>query len=108
MPIAAAGDLLDIKCYLMNLDKTQVYNLGLAQQKVRWMRDESDTFLDDVLAVWLRREDDVNKKGGPRWSTLEKALRHKLLGQNGIAGDICRDASLQCILHLDTAFVVRM
>ena len=81
----------------MGLDKTHVYSLGLAlgltQQKVRWMRD-SATFLDDVLAAWLRREDDVEKKGTPSWSTLVNALRHKLLGQNGVASDICRDKGI--------------
>ena len=88
------GDLLDIKYYMRGFDKIHVYNLGLAlglaQQKVRWMRD-SDTFLDNVLAAWLRKEDDVKKKGTLSWSTLVKALRHPMLHQDGVASDICKD-----------------
>lgn len=81
----------------MNLDRKQVYNLGLVfglrPHKVNMMKN-SDMFLDDVLAAWLRREDDVDKQGIPSWRTLVKALRHKLLGQNGIASDICRDKGI--------------
>ena len=58
------------------------------------MRD-SDTFIDDVLAAWLHREDDVEKRGVPTWKTLVKVLNHRLLGQTGIAGDICRDKGIQ-------------
>ena len=88
----------DIKRYLKVLDKTHIYNLGLAlglaQQKVRWMRDTSDTFLNDVLAAWLRREDDVKKKGTLSWSTLVKALRHPMIGQTRVASDICKDKGI--------------
>ena len=90
-------DLLDIKCYLDDLEITHIYNLGLvlglSQSKVKKMK-VSDTFLDDVLATWLRREDDVEKRGLPSWKTLVRALKHKLLGQTGIANDICRDKGI--------------
>ena len=92
--LTGEGDLFEIKCYLLYLDKTHIYNLGLAlglhQRKVKGMMD-SATFIDDVLSAWLRREDDVEKKGMPSWRTLVKALRHKLLRQIGVAEDICRD-----------------
>ena len=58
------------------------------------MTNYSDTFLDDVLVAWLRREDSVEKKGVSSWRTLVRALRHKLLGQNGIASDICSDKGI--------------
>ena len=95
--LTGEGDLLDIKCYLDDLEITHIYNLGLvlglSQSKVKKMK-VSDTFLDDVLAAWLRREDDVEKRGLPSWKTLVGALRHKLLGQTGIASDICRDKGI--------------
>ena len=82
---------------MRGLDEDQVYDLGLAlglaQQKVRWMR-ASDTFLDDVLAAWLRKEDDVDKKGTLSWSTLVNALRHPMLCQDGVASDICKDKEI--------------
>ena len=97
LSLAGDGDLLDIKCYLNDLEITHIYNLGLvlglSQSKVKKMK-HSDTFLDDVLAAWLRREDDVEKRGLPSWKTLVGALKHKLLGQTGIASDICRDKGI--------------
>ena len=97
LPLAGDDDLFDIKCYLDDLEVTQIYNLGLAlglsQRKVKKMKD-SDTFLDDVLAAWLRREDAVEKRGSPSWKTLVAALQHKLLSQTGIASDICRDKGI--------------
>ena len=38
--------------------------MGLAQPKLKTMRD-SDTFLDDVIAAWLQKEDSVKKMGVP-------------------------------------------
>ena len=87
-------DLFEITCYLMDLDKTDIHNLGLvlglSHRKLKMMKD-SDMFLDNVLAAWLRREDEVQNQGTPSWSTLVIALRHKRLGQNGIASTICKD-----------------
>ena len=81
----------------MALYKTHIYHLALAlglnQQRVKMMKD-SDMFLDNVLAAWLRREDDVEKKGIPSWKTLVQALRHKLVGQNGVASEICKDRKI--------------
>ena len=57
--------------------------------------EDSKTFLDDVLAAWLRREDSVQKRGMPSWRTLVKALKHQLLGQTGVASDICRDKGIE-------------
>ena len=71
-----------------------VYNLGLVLgldlQRVKVIKD-SDTFLDDVLAAWLRREDNVEKRDTPSWRTLVKGLNHPSLGQSAVASDICRD-----------------
>ena len=49
---------------------------------------DSDTFLSDVIASWLRKEDYVNKKGEPSWTTLVNALKHPTVKQEGIADKI--------------------
>ena len=48
--------------------------LGLSHDKLKASMD-SDTFLCDVIAGRLRKEDFVNKKGEPSWTTLVNALR---------------------------------
>jgi len=49
-------DFLEITEYLMQMEKTHVYNLGLvlglSQHKVKAKKD-TDTFLDDVITAWL-------------------------------------------------------
>ena len=89
--IPGDSDLVDIKCYLISLNKNDIYNLGLVlgltQPKVMGMED-SARFLDKVLCAWLHREDNVEKKGMPSWRTLMTALNHPLLKQTGIAKDI--------------------
>lgn len=80
---------MNITDYLLELEKTHIYNLGmvlgLKQTKVKALKD-SDTFLDDVIAAWLRKEDQVKEK--PSWTVLIKALRHQRLEQRGIADKI--------------------
>ena len=49
--------------------------LGINQHKTKAMMN-LDTFLDDVIAAWLRREDQMKKKGGPSWTVLVRALEH--------------------------------
>ena len=84
-------DLVDITDYLLPLEKTHVYNLGLvvgiSQHKTKAMMD-SGTFLDDIIAAWLRREDLVKKKGEPSWTVLVRALEHPRVGQCGISQNI--------------------
>ena len=46
----------------------------------------SETYREDVIAAWLRRQDDVDQKRGiPTWRTLVEALRDRQVGQEGIA-----------------------
>jgi len=57
LPLSSGDeDFLEITEYLIALEKTDVYNLGLvlglSQHKVKAMKD-TDTFLDDVIAAWL-------------------------------------------------------
>ena len=82
---------MEITDYLFGLDKTHIYHLGvvlgLSQQRVKEMKD-SETFLDDMITVWLQKVDQV---GVPTWQRLVKALRHKRVGQTDIASEIEKD-----------------
>ena len=49
---------------------------------------DSATFLDDMVAAWLRREDSVDSRSPPTWRNLVKALRHERVKQTGIANTI--------------------
>ena len=75
----------------MRLDKPSIYHLGvvlgLSQHRVKGIKD-SETFLDDMIAAWLQKVDQV---GVPTWQRLVKALRHKRVGQTGIANEIEKD-----------------
>ena len=77
--IPGEEDLTDVTDYLLPLEKIHIYNLGLvlgiSQHKTKAMMDSS-TFLDDVIAAWLRREDQVKESlvglsSLGHWSTPE-------------------------------------
>ena len=54
---------------------------------------DSQSYQEDVIAAWLRREDDVLQKTGvPTWRVLVTALEK--IGQNGIASDISKDKNI--------------
>ena len=97
IPIPGEKDLIDITNYLLPMEKTHIYNLGLVlginQRKTKAMMDSS-TFLDDVIAAWLRREDQVKEKGEPSWTVLVKALEHPRVGQCGISENIRKKKGL--------------
>ena len=82
---------MEITDYLFGLDKTHIYHLGvvlgLSQQRVKAMED-SKTIHDDMITAWLQRVDHV---GVPTWQRLVKALRHRRVGQTGIANEIEKD-----------------
>ena len=84
-------NLIEITNYLFELDKTHIYHLGLllglSHHRVKAMKD-SETFLDDMIAAWLQKVDQV---GVPTWQRLVEALRHKRVGQTGIASEIEKD-----------------
>ena len=52
---------------------------------------DSEIFLSDVIAAWLRKEDYVEEKGEPGWNTLVNALKHSTVKQEGIANKIAQD-----------------
>ena len=90
-------DVCEITEYLLDLEKIHIYHLGLelglAQPKLKDMKKES-TFRDDVIAAWVRMEDNVIEKGKPSWTVLVSALRQCRVGQTGIARKIERDKGL--------------
>ena len=74
----------EISRYLMDLDNQQTVQVGLAlgmnYAKLKKMR----SLPDDMVAAWLRKEDDVLEVSGvPTWKGLTEALKD--VGQNGIA-----------------------
>jgi len=98
LPVSSGDDdFLEITEYLIDLEKTDVYNLGLvlglSQRKVAAKMD-SKTFLDDIITAWLRKEDQVIKRGEPSWTVLVSALKHRRVGQTGIASTIAKDKGL--------------
>ena len=90
-------DFLDITEYLIDMEKTDVYNLGLVlglSQHKLMANIDSKSFLDDVISAWLRKEDQVIKRGEPSWAVLIMALKHRRVGQTGIASNIAKDKGL--------------
>ena len=83
---------MDITDYLMDLDKSHIYHLGLVlgltRRRVVDLQDSCGTtltFLDAVVLHWLQRVDRVRDVS---WQGLVKALLHPRLGQTGIATTI--------------------
>ena len=80
--------------YLTEIEKTKILKLGLvlglSHAKLKASMD-SEIFLSDVIAAWLRKEDYVEEKGEPGWNTLVNALKHSTVKQEGIAKKISRD-----------------
>ena len=76
------------------MEKSHIYNLGLVlglrQTKTKALMN-SPTFLDDVITAWLRKEDQVTEKGEPSWTVLVNALKHRRVGQTGIAKTIANN-----------------
>ena len=88
------NNLVEITDYLFELDKTHIYHLGLvlglSRHRVKGLED-SKTLLDDMIAAWLQKVDQV---GVPTWQKLVMALRHKRVGQTGIANKIEKNKHL--------------
>ena len=80
------------------MERIHVYHLGvvlgLSQIKLKAKLEESKTFLDDVIAAWLRKEDQVIERGEPSWRVLISALKNCRVGQTGIASNIAKDKRL--------------
>ena len=85
-------DHVEIKKYLSKLSKYQVTELGLhLGLSYRWLsdRERSESYRNDVVDAWLKRQDNVLKVCPPTWRNLVEALRK--VKQNGIASEILAD-----------------
>ena len=87
--------MVDVSGYLNVLSKDQIFQLALvlglhAVPTLDKIRD-TPNFLSDMLAAWLRGQDDVNKRGGHTWGALVNALRDSQVAQNEIADRIQRE-----------------
>ena len=87
----ATDDHFEVTEYLLDLKEANIHHLGqtlgLDHHHLKSMRD-SDTFLDDMIYAWLKKEDLVLKRGVPTWENLVKALRHRRVNQIGVAEKI--------------------
>jgi len=68
--------------------------LGLSYNRLKTMMD-SQTFLQDMLAKWLEKVDQVLQTGVPTWKRLVEALKDPRVGQNGFASKIEQDKVLR-------------
>ena len=96
----ADKDLLDITDYLTDMEKHDIYHLGLVlglrRSTMEQMMD-SNTFLDDIIAAWLQKGEEVTEKGEPSWPVLISALTHDRIRLTEIANKIASDR--KCKLH---------
>ena len=84
----AMSDLHDVCQSLNNLVSPDVRRLGLVLGLL-YPTLEPMMSLDQMVAAWLNRQDDVlSRSGEPTWSRLADALRE--IGQTGLAEDIKR------------------
>ena len=89
-------NICNVSEHLKYLNKAELKNLGrllgLSHATIsNHFDDEQAVYLSSIVEAWLLKKDKVAEKGGTSWSTLEAALRHKLLGHNGIADNIRRE-----------------
>ena len=98
--------LFDIKCYLNDLGRTTVTNLGVVlgilYPTMRGLPD--DDFLNRMITLWLDKADNVGSRREPSWRSLVHGLQHKQVRQNGIANSIAKD---HCITDVQSQGTLR-
>lgn len=102
-------DLVEITDYLMDLDKSEIYHLGLvlglSRRRVVDLRDNRASnleFLDSVVLHWIQRLDRVTEVS---WVALVRALLHPRLGQTGIATTIANKYGTCMYMYTCTYFI---
>lgn len=70
------------------MNSQQMFNLGQVwglhfQTAARIMK--SDTYHDEMVDAWLKKQEDVSTRCPPTWRNLVKSLKHERVKQNGIA-----------------------
>ena len=92
-------DLYKVNGYLMDLDNRQIVQVGLALGMNYAKLKRMNNLPEDMVAAWLRREDDVVEVSGvPTWKVLSEALKDT--GQTGLAMKI--QQTYQCGMVLLT------
>ena len=77
--------------YLHGLTRQQIRHLGGALGLMYSTLEKMSDYPDDMVAAWLRKEDNVIPESGePSWRSLVQAL--KKIGQEGVAGKIETEA----------------
>lgn len=79
-------DHFTIADYLTQMDPGQIVRLGGALGLYYSTLLNMKRVPDDMVAAWLRKEDNTTGIGPPSWTVLAKALRK--IGQAGIAETI--------------------
>ena len=72
--------------YLRILDKDHCISLGLAFGLEYPNLNKMKRYPEDVVAAWLRKQDNVCIECLPTWSNLASALEQ--IGQKGIANEV--------------------
>ena len=87
--------MLEVTGYLKDLNKSQIYNLGLVlgldYQHIVDLEENCSSnsrFLDAVVVSWLQKEDWVKDVS---WTALITALRNDRLRQTGVADRIATE-----------------
>ena len=94
---AEMKDKVTVRGYLIDLNKEQIRTLGLilglqnTTLSNKYEGSSEINYLDDVLAAWFLKQDDVVTKGVPSWTTLASALEVQQLRQKGIASKIRKE-----------------
>ena len=101
--------MIEVSHFLVNMKKEQLRVLGqilglfFVTVNNHWDHTLQE-YRDSIIRAWLLKCDNVKENGGPSWITLQKALRHELLRETGIADKIVR--KLLALNHLHyTGFV---
>ena len=96
---------MEVTGYLKDLNKSQIYNLGLVLgldfHHVKSLEENSNDnrrFLDEVVVSWLQKEDRVKDVS---WTALITALQNDRLRQTGIADRIATQhgMAVESLLH---------
>ena len=89
---AGIDDFSKVNMSLRNVSDWQSLGLelGLLYPRLARIEKEQCGWIDEckreMLAAWLKQEDNVNQYGVPSWSTLQTALRN--IGENKLVSEI--------------------
>lgn len=84
--------------YLRDLDDDSLYKaavrVGITAANAKRMLRHSVSLCDEVVSAWLSRQDNVPAQCPPSWRNLEQVLRHRHVGQTGVANRLKKDKQI--------------